>query len=103
MSPLQERAKKRLLEVGEPFEADGTPGIGVFAILGLAQARNYLPASAVDQSPKPMHSLTVPFDDVTAQGASIAWSGDTTTVLRVVPMRVSGETVAKFLILGQEV
>lgn len=99
MTPMQRRFRKLLQRFGESFVSAGRTGTGVITTLSSGNASNYLTRTELDAAGRPIRIAYVPFDDTTAEFATLTWDGLILTVKRVVSVRFRGVTVAKMLVL----
>ena len=60
----------------------------------------YATPTEVDTYPRPLRLLTVPHDDVTAVGDTVAWDSLTLSVKKAVDVRVAGEKLARILLVA---
>lgn len=100
MTPLQRRFKGVIERVGDGFTVGGSARKGVFAILPVLRALDYLPQADVDSSGRPMRLAYVPCDDATGAGDSVSWNSQTLSVKKAVEVRVQSVTVVRLLVLG---
>lgn len=100
MSALPARAKAALLRVADPFTVSGNTRRGWFRVCSYGRALLYATPAEVDTYARPLRTLTVPHDDTTAVGDTVSWNSLTLTVKKAVELRVSGEKVARVLLVA---
>src|SRR5690242_17960408 len=100
MTPLQRRFKKIVERFGDAYTVSSTTGVGIFVPVTTGQAGTYLTSSELGAAGRPIRMAYVPYDDATSAGASIVWNTLTLSVLKAVPIRFCGTTVAKLLVVA---
>ncbi len=100
MSPIQRRFRNVINRIGEAFTVGGNARLGIFSIISPPVAEQYIQVTTLASLGRPMRAVYVPFDDVTATGNSVSYSGLTLTVEQALDLRHCGEAVARLLILA---
>jgi hypothetical protein len=85
---------------GEPFTVSGVDHLGVFSVIPSSSHLSYLTQAEVDGASKPIWLVLVSAIDSTSSGATLIWNGGSWTVMRILPLRHKGETVAKMLVIA---
>jgi len=99
MTAIQRRFKSVLERIGDTFTVSGNNRKGIFAILPLERAKEFLTQSELDAAGRPLRMAYVEYDDVAAVTNSVSWDGLTLTVKKALNIRAKGETVARLLVL----
>lgn len=100
MTALQRRFKSVLERIGDDFVSDSGAGKGVFAVLPVERAGDFLTSAELEAAGRPIRFAYVPFDDGTEKEDEVSWNGLTLEVVKAVDLTAMGETVARMVVLA---
>lgn len=98
MTLLQRRLKGVIERWGDDVAVGGLSGKALVSVLTSDEAASYLTSAEIVAADMPIRAFTVPYDDPTASGSTLAWNGQSFAILRAIDLRLQNATVARILV-----
>jgi hypothetical protein len=100
MTRMQRRMERALRRVGETIIVDGVPVLAATALLPTERAADLVEPAQADSAVRPFGVAYLPFDAAVTEASVVAIDGQSVELLKVIPARLRGETVAQLVVLA---